>query len=252
MTTWKCEECGLINSKKGKDICQACFTKRKQNELRRISRAQRAENAIYGWIRGNCNNHKRIPIELLQLCFEMYFIKMDSWSQQLSDPLFIIDKKALSLGKDGHYPNAFGDLVLSRGDFMEWKFEIKSTYCKKRPIAIGIIEADKARNDLDDDFRGRNHPGIGFYLYDGTKCYNERMFIVQDQYAGYSSVDGHDIVQMTLDLTGSNGVLSFKSGKSADEELINYGIAFDNIDVTKHYRMDVCFWDCRYFVELIS
>ena len=86
---------------------------------------------------------------------------------------------------------------------------------------------------------GNGNPGMGLYLYNGQKYKHK---LVDTFYTDSSSIQENDIVIMTLDLTASNGTLSFKTGKSNDEgneRLIDHGLAFENIDVNKDYRMAV-------------
>ena len=179
---------------------------------------------------------------------------MDSWSKHLSDPVFVIKEQELSLAEDQNYPNAFGELVLIKNQFMEWTFEVTSTKLRFHiPAVIGIIEADKAKNDLDLDFRGSEHPGMGFYLYTG-KIYRHTGIDYVDKplqlFAGQETV----AVKMTLDLTLSKGILSYKTGRSNDEgkmEFVDHGIAFDDIDANKSYRMAICFWERDLLVQML-
>ena len=83
-----------------------------------MSKEKKAELSVWGWIRENYTNLSEIPTELIQLCLFMYFIKMDSWSKDSSDPTFIIDEQTISLDREQNYPNAFGDLVFRKGDMM--------------------------------------------------------------------------------------------------------------------------------------
>ena len=213
-----------------------------------MSEKQKAELSVW-------RNYNKIPIELLKLCLKMYFVRIDSWNKELSKSIFAINKLTLSLNRSATgYPNAFGNVIVRKSEIMEWKFKIPLG--DHVAIVFGIIEADKARNDIQTDFCsvwGDANYGVGFYTYNGKK-YSGTVIQIGHDYAEYSSIKDHDIVIMTLDLKSEKGKLSFKTGKSNDENngiLINHGVAFGDIDVDKDYRMGICMFSAKYFVEIL-
>ena len=94
---------------------------------------------------------------------------------------------------------------------------------------------------------GEAQPGMGFYLHDGEK-YNDKE--IDNDYIEHSSIVGHNVVIKRLDLSTSKGTESFKTPKLSDD-MIDHGVAFDDIDVNKDYRMAVCMWSSKYKVEII-
>lgn len=225
------------------------------------TRKHRGQLSVWGYIRNNYS--EEFPVELLQLCFAMYFINIDSWDRKLSNLLFAFHENKVELDNNARgWPNCFGKSVFSRYDFMEWKFKISyGPHLKRyhRAIYIGIIEADRAINFRQNTAKFcRSKNGMAFYVVDG-KIYGDA--VVYDSNHGeyakskISLIKEHDLVIMTLDLNPPKGTLSFKTGKcndEGDEEMMDHGIAFDSIDVDKKYRMAISMWTSLDFVEILS
>ena len=73
----------------------------------------------------NVENYQEIKNEiLLKLCLEMYLLKADEWNMKLSHPSFAMNNQSLALSDNSaDWPNAIGELIISKGEFMEWKFK---------------------------------------------------------------------------------------------------------------------------------
>ena len=198
-------------------------------------------------------------MELLQLCLKMYLIDSDSWSVQLSNPCYNFDENGLATVEDdrGAFPSAFGDLVIGKGESMEWKFKLK-TKAGANAIMIGVIEedkAEKARDTLGEFFAciNKTEGGRSFYCYLGTKYASHG--VDTNAYIGdtiFEKVKHHNMVIMTLDMTENKGILSFKTGKFKDDEIIDHGVAFNDIDVEKKYRMAVSLWSALENVQIVK
>ena len=79
-----------------------------------------------------------------------------------------------------------------------------------------------------------NYPtAFAFYSFNGNAQTN---LPDQDYSSAYADVEcnKNDVLTMTLDLSGENGILSYKWN---DKDL---GVAFDIIDVNQQYCMVVC------------
>ena len=117
-------------------------------------------------------------------------------------------------------------MTITKGDMHTWKFQTPST------TTLGITDA-KAY-----ELRKENSNHWSFYCDDaygidtgfGTKYGNVLALGGQD----YAKTCGNnEVISMTLDMTGEKfATLSFK----VDED---YGVAMDDIDLSKEYRMIV-------------
>ena len=202
----------------------------------------KAEMSVYGYIRRHYRHFNEFPLELLQLCLQLYFMAMDSWNALKSHNRFTFQDGLATVSAGLSHPNAFGNLLLSKGDMMEWKFEI----CGPFPEAtmIGIIDSDKAKPSMGHYFasyKNENH-GMAYFCYDGKKCSSKcRQSDYVDESIRAQVVAKHNKIIMILDMTGDKGLLSFKTGKDSDnlDDFIDHGVAFDDIDVSKTYCMAV-------------
>ena len=91
------------------------------------------ELCVYGFIRTYFNHD--IPDELKRLCLSMYLIVFDSWDVDLSHESFEVVNESGDLIANGNetsnepnlgerWRNAFGTLVIKKGDIKTWKIQI--------------------------------------------------------------------------------------------------------------------------------
>ena len=215
---------------------------------------KQAELCIYGYVRKHYPNFYQVPVDLLKLCLAMYFGRVDEWDSELSDARYNFGENKLATinwiaGQSNACPNAFGETVISEGDILEWKFRIAGKNAgvmhaqNKKAIMIGIIESDAEYDTLQKSFAANSDKHDAYAYY----CFNGQMWVNNEQYAGgkfqyishedFDLVVTHKMVVMTVDMTGYNGRISFKTGD--DSNTIDHGIAYDGIDVNKKYRMAV-------------
>ena len=196
-------------------------------------------------------------MELLQFCLELYLIKIDSWNVSLSNSRYNFDDKRLATVSSGGktFPNAFGDLIVGNGEIMEWKFKLTNA-TEAKPIMIGVIEEDKAeltRDKLGDFFActKKTEGGRAYYCYLGMiygSNHKDQGYIT-DSFE--ETVKKHDMVIMVLDMSKDVNTLSFKSGYFGKDELIDHGVAFDDIEPNKKYRMAISVYDEDDNVQII-
>ena len=221
-------------------------------------RKQKAQLCVNGWIRENYINHDNIPLELYKLCFELYFLSMDSWSKTKSDSDYKFQDGLASFDAKRTFLNAFGEFILSKGDVMEWKFEIGGKL--PAPIFIGIIESEHASSSLAHYF---GHPllkekaGFAYYcyhtsLYGRETNYNRNLY--KRQYISPLELrddikKNHNQIIMTLDMTGNEALLSYKTGNK-EIEFIDHGVAY-KMDVTKKYCLAVAIHSDKQSLQIV-
>ena len=194
---------------------------------------------VYGYIR-SCN--VAIPDVLIDLCLLFYLKLFDEWdSTMLSDERLKLDveKGTVALVSDvmgGNYLDAFGSIILSKGDIQSWKFKCIDTGETKSKlplrIAIGIADVEKlAACEIHGSF-GAPTRKIGIVYY-GTGKKFLSLYGVSSKKYGSKWYYGEELI-MTLDLTGDKfGKISFKK----DDE--DFGVLYDKIDVNRQYRMGI-------------
>ena len=197
----------------------------------------RDELCVYGFIRvfsSSCD----IPDVLKQICLSFYLIVSDLWNVELSNNKFEIDNEQLTLklnkesGTHG-WPNAFGSLIITKGEYQIWKLKITNDRESRRTVMFGVINVD-SNLIHSNDFCSRED-GYGYYAWNGDKFdQGER-----DLYGVGWNED--DIITMTLDMTGEvnkkYGVVSYKVNDD------DQGIAFKKLDINKRYCMAVSMFD---------
>ena len=195
------------------------------------------ELCVYGFIR-RYYNLRRLPAELIQLCLSMYSVKRDAWDPDKTDIDIVFcdeDFNILQMDEDAWYQwrNAFGSLVIGKGDYQTWKIEIMGPVQRERvnrSIMFGIMSLDqfKLNKTIKSKvyFSGPKYNGYSFNAYDGRKCHKG----ISHKYG--SEWYRGDIIEMTLDMSDENskGKLSFKVNN------IDQGVAF-GVDKNKQYCM---------------
>ena len=210
------------------------------------ARKHRARLCVNGWIRENYIHHDNVPLELYEFCLELYFLSMDSWSKGKSDSQCKFQDGLATFGFGRDFLNIYGELILCKGDVMEWRFKINGRL--PNPMFIGIIESQHASSNFRYYFghpRLEDKAGFAYYCYHAMlfgRCVNK---VQRDQYIyPYISDENkdeikanHDQIIMTLDMTGNKALLSYKTG-TENNEFIDHGVAF-KLDVTKKYCLAV-------------
>ena len=118
---------------------------------------------------------------------------------------------------------------------------------------IGVIEEDKAEKARDN---------FGITKTEGGRAYNCDLGTISASHTDikpyiqntlfFGEVMKHDMVIMTLDLTGIQGTLSYKTGYfDHEDEMLDHGIAFNRIDVNKKYRMAISLWNLVEDIQII-
>ena len=214
---------------------------------------RKAEFCVHGYVRMHYSNYYQVPMDLLKLCLAMYFGRVDEWDPKLADPRYIFAENKVATikwtdGVHGACPNAFGEIVVSEGDVLEWKFKIacKNAYNheqNKKAIMIGIIESDAANDIFSKSFAAESDKHDAYAYY----CFNGQMWVNNEKYAGgkfqyvsyedFATVVTHKMITMNVDMTGYQGRIAFKTGN--DSTTIDHGVAYDGIDINKKYRMAV-------------
>eukprot|EP01083_Nonionella_stella_P273676 928559_1 len=203
--------------------------------------AERAQRlTVYGFIRTNYT--LTMPDVLINLCVAMYVGVYDEWNMEITHPEYELDTdlNALKIQDPGaieKWRNAFGTLLLKKGDVHTWRFQMITAGDLNRNVMFGIVEynesitemiAPKQWNDFFCD-RDCEEGGLGYYVYDGNA------FLGKDGRSDYGQPVGpFDVVSVTLDLRESNnrgGVLSVMVND------IEQGIMCSDVDVNKSYCM---------------
>ena len=228
------------------------------------------ELLVHGFIRMYYNVND-IPAELLQLVLAFYLILMDEWNMELSDTESLTINEHLNTilsKKNVTWVNLFGTITVRKGQCQTWTVQT----CKydgnvKHWALFGIIDIEydgkrllsnkKVTGDWNDtkiiipkSICNENYCSYGYYSVDGNKWSKG---IWSDYGKEWNlSKGGYDegrlqLISMKLDMSDRvNGKLSFV----VDGE--DQGIAFDNIDVRKVYRMFFGFYSNYDTVKLID
>ena len=198
------------------------------------------ELSVYGFIR----KYSVLPEVLIELCLSFYLILIDEWNKEVCDESFTINNDTGELVSNGEekWRNAFGSWIIKKGDTQTWIIKITNENPREdvaRAFLYGIVQYT-TQNDIEKynknetyftDGRLEFGCGYGFFSYSG--CVQSNLITDYKAY-GPDTCDKNDVLSMTLDLSGNNGVLSYKLNDTP------LGIAFDNIDVNKKYCMVVC------------
>ena len=221
-----------------------------------------AECLVHGWIRENYEYYK-MPTDLIRVCLSMYFCIIDTWNQTKSNLVYQFSKHGMvrvnkpdTLMGGNISWNAFGELIVSKGDIMEWRFKIHTNSLRrnKPAIMIGIAEENDSVYDSDKCFA--NHGNL-----DGGRAYNTLTGDLWSanfsgkEYNISDDIDDDNIVIMTLDMTGNKGLLWYETGTLDlydGLDCIYHGVAFDDIDIEKSYIMAVAVWSNCESIQIIE
>ena len=208
------------------------------------SRKLMHELTVYGYIReASVLFSINVPQELIQLCFLLYFISTDSWDTESGNALkfqFSNDNKIAIISKLQANNKAYGWRVIygwinvKKGDIQTWKLK-RCCDGDRNNGAIGIVTTD-TRNICDQFLTNRKRSEAYALAISSGKLNGPNAKTHQsERYAPKILKD--DIITMTFDMTGENGLLSYKYNQ---EDL---GVAFDKIDIEKEYCLGMSlFW----------
>ena len=88
------------------------------------NRKLQQELLVYGYVREHCSTSK-MPKELIQLCFLMYFIIIDNWTKANCFDLLKECRIAHTYYNphSGGWKSIFGSLRVNKGDIQTWKLK---------------------------------------------------------------------------------------------------------------------------------
>eukprot|EP01083_Nonionella_stella_P044324 119366_1 len=203
--------------------------KRHRNELKK----KRDELCVFGFIRIHCTSFV-FPKDLQQLCLTIYHKHQtlkDRWHQGLSHPKLYLHNKNRSIkSKSINVYNGFGTLAIDKGQCYSWQFQLS----KKAKAMIGVIDIDKASPQMNGDFARVYNGGYAIYTRSGNK------YGPKDNGTGYCQFnENHTKLTMTLDLTRTEGRLSYGPYNNTDASRTDRHIAFKDIDVLKNYCLAI-------------
>ena len=199
------------------------------------------ELCVHGFFRIYCTHD--IPDVLKQLVLSFYSIIFDEWNKDLSHQSWRINNDTgdiIATAKNG-WCNAFGSLIITKGNIQTWKLRISNESVRLRAVFFGISQIKERTESINTRLShfcttGWKAAGYGFYSWTGEKQTNLESGYIRKDYGG--TWDHNDIVTMTLDMTGEKdehyGVLSYKLN---EEDL---GPAFEKIDINGEFRLAVC------------
>ena len=205
---------------------------------------------VSGYIRKQCDYYE-IPQCLVDLCTTMFMTCTDMWLPNVSnaDLTFNASFSKFQLfapRRTNRWRTAFGSIIVGAGHKEQWRLRINREYQSsvyfqgidaKRPrqtVMIGVIdEADTefmaSTNCYFSDSQYIDCTAYSFYAWDATLHCNKSM---QRRQYGIECGEG-DMITIQLDMTNETGKISYWIN---DKE---YGVAFDDVDVSKKYRLAV-------------
>jgi len=124
--------------------------------------------------------------------------------------------------KERRWYTGFGTEIVRRGQIRTWKMNVvKQDNFTGFHAYIGLCDVTKCHSKIEGPYTE-----YALSMDTGNKCAGTR---VGKAYAEPGK--RNQIVQMTLDMTGKKGTLKYQIDRK------NYGVAFDNIDLNKCYKL---------------
>ena len=234
------------------------FGSKKKWSINKFHPLSQQSKLVFGFCRIYC--HQVFPDSLKDICFRMLHI-IDEWNKKLINPksyAYAVKFNDLLPGslktfdmKSNVWQSIFGSIMIEKDQTFEWNLKILNIVYESHGwheftnnIMFGIIEINENMNVADlhsvngrHEFWGACKYEIDFFVISsmaGKFCRDKRGIYEphRDNY-GYMW-SNQDTITMRLDLTKTNGSLSFLlNGK-------DQGTAFDKIDVNKKYCMILC------------
>ena len=191
---------------------------------------------VYGYVR---EKYRDCPDDIKQLCYEFYLKVFDQWDIEKCNEGLNIDAEtgivegkydAASMPSNGWY-NAFGSLIVKKGDIETWK--IKPLLARKMIVTVGIVESCKASKVMNYSFSAAStKAGIAYggagsgWVYDGLNGKTGKIINNPWNYR-------HEI-SLTLDMSVGDrkyGRLSMQKGNEKEMTI------YDEVDMDREYRL---------------
>ena len=217
-------------------------TRRRKEELQQLT--------VYGYIHEQI---KDIPDDITYLCYQFYLRVFDEWDIDKCNKGLIIDAETgiiqikYNNNNKRNFLNAFGSIIVKKGQVETWKFKPKTAPTNDRlplPIGVGIVESNKASKDMElAFFFGHNAAGIGYFGHNG--------YVYGKDGAVNLSTDNPlglrwkfpEIITLKLDMKSKPelkmrqfGTLWLTKGDNDKETVI-----CNEVDLNKEYRVAVAF-----------
>eukprot|EP01084_Bolivina_argentea_P309663 535690_1 len=186
---------------------------------------------VFGYIR-KLNNDQIHIVGISDLCV-LFYGYYDHWHKDSLHDGITIDKENefIVSGNTIEYQHAFGTKIISNKEKNIWKIKLACEN-EKAEITLGIVESMFCTKNKMDWFWSPKYRGHGLYNCDGRIYHEHAVNHISKLYA--QKMKHNDVIIMVLDLINHNqGILSFTINN------INYGIAVDNINTTKKYKLAV-------------
>lgn len=191
----------------------------------RLKHKHNVDLIISGFIRIH-SNIENFPTDIQQLCTLMYFEEVDVWDASKSHNEFKFDTDAniVSRATSGYCRNAFGSMVIKKGNIKRWKLKLLDI---DPSIFIGIVDPESKPN-INGGFFNQNNT-FALSTHSGMKYGNGQPLTIYS-----NKCKQNDIITMTLDMTRIyRGSLSFTINDNEYEQ------AFNTINVDKEYIMAI-------------
>ena len=216
--------------------------------LKKFDRELRDTLLINGYLK--TNSQTDIPDELCDIFFR-YLHVIPEWDKFNVFDVTIIDndvfkKKPNNWFIDSH---AYSAETVSKGQHKSWTLKLRDDASDRHyfyDTFFGIIESRFVTKQLEDSSHTEEYNGYALCSSDGNLYHGSEDHPVKNDYC--KQLKPNDIIIVTLDLSESVS----KGGKLAYEiNNVDHGIAFDDIDVAKEYKLCVdCRGDNEYIVML--
>ena len=205
---------------------------------------------VYGYIRKEkFLISMDIPDVLIEICLMFYLLVLDEWNIELSDKHLKFDTEqrlvTLTIGLEysAHYLNAFGTILIGKGERESWTFKVSNTGRSQNTvsIAVGIIDYNKWISASDNKKVGAfAAPGKNFGIVYHGRYGRKYVNIKGDKTRGEEYGSGwrpNQSLTMIVDLTNDDkrgfGKISFRKGG------LDLGILYDEIDLSRQYCMGI-------------
>ena len=245
MPKWKCADCGLLNFEK-ENQCIACFTYRIHRVIQKSK--YRKSLLVSGYIRVHCyQNDKTTPKVLHDLCLS--FAKDLSVNGLHSEYLeeFIIDQDSKTVqyinGEGSCWRNCYDNWVHSAGCKQTWMLRviecesIGDLFQMDTGVLFGVHRYDPdIKHWCGGMFGARLNDGHGYWSFNGGQYIFENRHHCDPKKTTTKWGQG-DIIEMTLDLTKSKGLLYYKVNG------IQQGVLSNTLDVNKNWTLFVALAD---------
>lgn len=161
---------------------------------------------VSGYIRKNYKNSK-YPEELTALCLLFYCVPSDQWHRDWTEEQFEIENNGRTLkgGKGNKFKGrnewsyACGTCIVRKGELAVWKIRMSNGGAYQGTM-FGVVDVNEVRFLKNNEILRNGYYGCswGYYTLNGRKLSKGRYYDCVDR-----------VITMTLDMTGTDGILSF-------------------------------------------